>query len=355
MKKTLFMIHGMFCGAWCWENYKGFFEDKGYECVTTTLRHHDLALDELPDARLGTTSLLDYAEDLEDEIRQLDATPIIIGHSMGGLLAQILGTRGLAKGLVLLTPAPPSGVFALKLSVIKSFWSGLKKWGWWRKPLRGTFEEAVYGMLNLVPEEEQKDIYNRLVYESGRAAMEIGFYLFDSQDASKVDELRVNCPVLVIAASKDRLTPASVVRKVSDKYGTISTYMEYSDHAHWVIGEPDWEEIAEYVAGWVSENVKREYERKPYSAIVDYTVNEETYTDSIQDISAGGVFIQTVTPFSEGQEVSMTFPLPVSEENININGEIARISELGMGVRFKMTNPEQEANIDSLVNSIPVH
>ena len=51
----------------------------------------------------------------------------------------------------------------------------------------------------------------------------------------------------------------------------------------------------------------------------------------------------------------MTFPLPVSEENININGEIARISELGMGVRFKMTNPEQEANIDGLVNSIPVH
>ena len=74
MKKTLFMIHGMFCGAWCWENYKGFFEDKGYECVTTTLRHHDLGLDELPDARLGTTSLLDYAKDLEDEI--LDATNI---------------------------------------------------------------------------------------------------------------------------------------------------------------------------------------------------------------------------------------------------------------------------------------
>jgi len=39
MKKTLFMIHGMFCGAWCWEKYKAFFEDKGYECVTTTLHH----------------------------------------------------------------------------------------------------------------------------------------------------------------------------------------------------------------------------------------------------------------------------------------------------------------------------
>jgi pimeloyl-ACP methyl ester carboxylesterase len=309
----------------------------------------------LPDPRLGTTSLLDYAKDLEDEIRQLDTTPIIVGHSMGGLLAQILGTKGLAKGLVLLTPAPPSGVFALKWSVIKSFWSGLKKWGWWRKPLRGTFDEAVYGIFNLMSEEEQKDIYNRFVYESGRAAKEIGFYLFDSQDASKVDESKVTCPVLVIAGSQDRMTPASVVRKVGDKYRDVSTYMEYANHAHWVIGEPDWEEIAEYVAEWVRENVKREYERKPYSAVVNYTVNEDTYTDSIQDISAGGVFIQTVKPFSEGEEVSMTFPLPISEESISIDGEIARISELGMGVKFKMANPEQEANMDSLVSRIPMH
>lgn len=355
MNKTLFMIHGMFCGAWCWEKYKAFFEEKGYECVTTTLRHHELGLNEMPDPSLGTTSLLDYAKDLEDEIRQLDTTPVIIGHSMGGLLAQILGAKGLAKGLVLLTPAPPRGVFALKLSVIKSFWSGLSKWGWWRKPLRGTFDEAVYGIFNLMPEEEQKDIYNKLVYESGRAAKEIGFYLFDSQDASKVDVSKVNCPLLVIAGSKDRMTPASVVRKVSNKYENLSTYVEYPDHAHWVIGEPDWEEIAEYVADWINENVKREYERRPYSAFVEYTVNEEAHTDSIQDISAGGVLIQTVKPLSEGQEVSMTFPLPVSEENVSLNGEIVRVSDLGMGVKFKMTTPEQEANIDSLVNRIPIH
>jgi len=96
-------------------------------------------------------------------------------------------------------------------------------------------------------------------------------------------------------------------------------------------------------------------ERKPYSAVVNYIVNEDTYTNSIQDISAGGVFIETAKPFSEGQGVSMTFPLPISEENISINGEIVRVTELGMGVKFKMANPEQEANIDSLVNRIPMH
>lgn len=102
MSETIFMIHGMWCGAWYWDNYKGFFEDKGYRCVTTTLRFHDVDPGETPHPRLGATSLLDYAEDLEEEIRQLGDKPIIMGHSMGGLLTQILGGRGLAKVLVLL-------------------------------------------------------------------------------------------------------------------------------------------------------------------------------------------------------------------------------------------------------------
>jgi pimeloyl-ACP methyl ester carboxylesterase len=98
MTETIFMIHGMWGGPWCWKNYKQFFETKNYRCVTTTLRHHDMDPKDLPDPQLGTTSLIDFAEDLEYEIRQLATKPILMGHSMGGLLAQILGSRGLAKG-----------------------------------------------------------------------------------------------------------------------------------------------------------------------------------------------------------------------------------------------------------------
>ena len=175
-----------------------------------------------------------------------------MGHSMGGLLAQILGSRGLAKGLVLLTPASPSGINALKYSVIKSFWSVLTKWGFWHKPNRLPFEAAVYSMLHLLPVEEQKAVYDRCVYESGRAASEIGFWFLDFKGASKVDQSNVSCPVLVVAGAEDRITPASVVRKVANKYEAISTYKEFENHAHWVIAEPGWEEIAEFAADWTS-------------------------------------------------------------------------------------------------------
>ena len=250
--ETIVMIHGMSCAGWAWENYKKFFEQKGYRCVTPTLRFHDMDPYETPNPQLGTTSLLDYAEDLEKEIHKLDTMPILMGHSMGGLLAQILGSRGLAKALILLAPASPHGILALKPSVIKCFWSSLTTWGFWKKPMRLTFDQAVYSMMHLLPAEEQKGAFDKFVYESGRASSEIGFWLFDSKGAAKVDESKVTCPVLVIAGAEDRITPASVVQKVANKYKAVSTYKEFTNHAHWVIGESGWQEIAEYTSDWLN-------------------------------------------------------------------------------------------------------
>ncbi len=204
-----------------------------------------------PHSKLGTTRLLDYAEDLEKQIQNLDQQPVVMGHSMGGLLAQILGSRGPAKALVLLTPAPPSGINGFKPSVIKTFWSILTTWGFWKNPHRLPFEAAVYSVLNILPEDDQKAVYETCVYESGRAASEIGFWLLDPNGSSNVGESKVTCPVLVVSAAKDRITPPSVVRKIARKYKG-STYKEFEDRAHWVIGEPGWEHIAEYVLDWLA-------------------------------------------------------------------------------------------------------
>jgi len=253
MAETIVMIHGMWGGGWNWENYQKFFEGKGYHCLTPTLRFHDVDPKAPPHPQLGTTSLLDYAEDLEKEIGKLDTLPILMGHSMGGLLAQILGSRGLAKALVLLAPASPHGIMALKPSVIRSFWSGLTKWGFWRKPMRQTFAEAVYSTMHLLTAEEQKRLFDRYVYESGRAAYEIGFWFLDRKGAAKVDASRVTCPVLVIAGAQDRISPASVTRKVAEKYKAVSTYRELPNHAHWLIVEPSWQEITEYISDWLNQ------------------------------------------------------------------------------------------------------
>jgi pimeloyl-ACP methyl ester carboxylesterase len=255
MADLIVMIHGMWSGGWCWDQYKEFFEHKGYRCISPTLRFHDVPPNAPPNPQLGTVSLLDYAADIEKQIRKLDDIPILMGHSMGGLLAQIISSRGLAKAAIFLTPASPAGIIALNPSVIKSFWSVLTKWGFWKKPMRQTSDEAVYAMLHLMPPKEQKKILNRMVYESGRAASEIGFWLFDPKKASKVDASKVACPVLVIAGTEDRTTPVAVVRKVARKYRHVCTYKEFPRHAHWIFGEQNWKEIAQYVADWLAQKL----------------------------------------------------------------------------------------------------
>jgi len=97
---------------------------------------------------------------------------------------------------------------------------------------------------------------------------------------------------------------------------------------------------------------KREYQRKPFFMIIDYSTEDRVYKEYIQNISAGGLFIETPLPLSVGQEVSLSFPLPNYQKYIRIAGEVVRISPQGIGVKFKMVNQDQEAMIKSLLEMI---
>jgi pimeloyl-ACP methyl ester carboxylesterase len=117
----------------------------------------------------------------------------------------------------------------------------------------GFLEKTDASVFHLLPPEEQKALYEKFGYESGRAGCEIGFWPFDSKRASRVDESKVTCPVLLIAGAEDRMIPASVVRKIAEKYKAVSTYKEFTNHAHWVVGEPGWQEITEYISDWLDQ------------------------------------------------------------------------------------------------------
>ena len=177
-----------------------------------------------------------------------------MGHSMGGLLAQILATRDLARAAVLIAPASPAGIVAITWSVLKSFQEVLFRWGFWEKPHKISYEKAVYAMMEQLPEEERKYIYNRSVWESGRAATEIGFW-FAGVKGAQVDSSKMTCPLLIISGSEDNITPAKVVKKVAEKYKPRYTHMEIGGHGHWLIREPGWEKSAGYINRWIEENV----------------------------------------------------------------------------------------------------
>jgi Tfp pilus assembly protein PilZ len=97
---------------------------------------------------------------------------------------------------------------------------------------------------------------------------------------------------------------------------------------------------------------KRKHDRKPYFSVVDYASQGGVYTDFIQNISAGGLFIGTSAPFHVGQHLSLGFPLPVSHKHIIIGGEIVWVSPKGIGVKFNMADRELEGMIRGLVDMI---
>jgi len=97
---------------------------------------------------------------------------------------------------------------------------------------------------------------------------------------------------------------------------------------------------------------RRKHVRKPFLMAVDYSTQDHVYKDFIQDISSGGVFIQTHMPFTVGQEVSLTFPLPNYQKHIKVIGEVVRSTPQGVGVKFKMDDKDQEAMITSLLEPI---
>jgi uncharacterized protein (TIGR02266 family) len=97
---------------------------------------------------------------------------------------------------------------------------------------------------------------------------------------------------------------------------------------------------------------KRGHTRKPFLMVVDYASPDRSYKDFIQNISPGGVFIETGMPFSVGQEISLTFPLPKSMKHIKIDGEVARVDDKGIGVKFKVADQEQETLIETLLEML---
>ena len=85
-------------GTWCWDNYKKYFERKGYSCISPALRFHDLNPNDIPDPQLGTTSLLEYAVDLEEQLKEFEEPPILMGHSIWeGFLPKFLPAGGMQR------------------------------------------------------------------------------------------------------------------------------------------------------------------------------------------------------------------------------------------------------------------
>jgi non-heme chloroperoxidase len=248
-RSPLVMIHGAFCGAWAFDDFRKPF-DAAYTVHAPTLRFHDRG--RTPPREFGKVSLFDYAADLEKLIAGLDEAPILVGHSMGGLLAQMLAAKGLAKACVLLAPSAPWGTLPSTIFEIASAQTLLFSGGDYRGTIiQPSYQIAAAHSLDKLDATARSAIYAHFVPESGQATFEIMNWSFDHRRAGHVPARDVTCPVLCLAGSGDKINPPSTVSRIAARYQGRGKFEEIKGHSHWLIGEPGWEKIAARAMAWL--------------------------------------------------------------------------------------------------------
>lgn len=244
-KPVVLMVHGMWCRPQVWDKMRSYFETKGYHVLTPALRYHDCEPGETPHPELGHTSLRDYVADLENLIRSLKERPLVIGHSMGGTLMQLLAARDLIKAGIGLAPAQCAGPINLDPRTMWIFKREFFKSRFWRKPQLPKFDAMRYGVLNGLPEDDQKALYDTLIPESGRALLEIGYWFVDRQRTTWINPQAVTTPMLFMTGERDRITPAWVAKRLAANYGDNVRLEILPDRAHWLPAEEGWENLAQ--------------------------------------------------------------------------------------------------------------
>ncbi len=197
-------------------------------------------------------------EHYADIIRGLQAPPVVIGHSFGGLIAQRLLGQDLAAAAVAIDAAPIKGVLNLPLSALRVASIALRKPANRNLAVSLTAEEFRYGFGNALPERESADLYDRWAVPSpGKPLFEAGLANFMPRSPAKVNTAnKTRGPLLLTAGGRDHTVPAAITtstRKQYHKSPAITDFIEFQDRGHSLTIDHGWREVAQAVLDWLGQ------------------------------------------------------------------------------------------------------
>lgn len=234
------LIHGAWCRGDSWAAARSAFEHRGYVVHTPTLRHHELPLHDGA-GKIAPLSIGDYTDDLVALVDALKSPPLIVGLSLGGLLAQLVAARTSHAGVVVACTTPAAGfvpnptMLRRAASLVGRHYLQPRPWA---KPVYPpTWQRFRRSVANAQTEETARRFHADFVCESGRAYCEMAFWFLDRGKASTVDFGAVTTPVLVIGGEYDRANTPQVARWTAARYQR-GTYTEIPGADHLVfLGE----------------------------------------------------------------------------------------------------------------------
>jgi non-heme chloroperoxidase len=251
-------IHGLWLLPSSWDRWATVFEEAGFTTLTPGWPDDPETVAEAkahPEV-FAKKTVGQVADHFEEIVSKLDLKPIIIGHSFGGLLAQILAGRGRAAVTVAIDPAPFRGVLPLPISALKSASPVLRNPANRTRAVPLTYEQFRFGFANAVTEDEAKELYETYAVPAAGAP------LFQAATANlnpwtevKVDtENPERGPLLIISGEKDNTVPWSITNasfKQQNDNEAVTEITEIKDRGHALTIDSGWREVADTAIAFV--------------------------------------------------------------------------------------------------------
>lgn len=258
-KTPVVFVHGLWLLDSSWDPWATFFEDAGYVAVTPGWPDDPTSVEDAredPDAFAGK-SVGDIAAYQQAVIERLDRKPVLIGHSFGGLLVQILAGRGLSAVTVSIDPAPTRGVLPLPLSALKSASVVIGNPANRSRAVTLTFDQFRYGFANAVEEDEARALYETChVAGSGIPLFQAAFANVNPGTEVKADNKNPQRgPMLIISGELDHQVPwaiANATFKRQSKNESVTEIVEIPGRGHSLTIDAGWKEVAQTALNFVA-------------------------------------------------------------------------------------------------------
>ena len=245
-RAPILMTHGAFCGGWVWDAFAEPFRAAGHAVIAPDLPGHGPR--DAADAVLGL-SMSDYAGALAAAAAALPAPPVLVGHSLGGLVTLMAAARTPVAGVILLAPSPLWGVSGSTMEEAISAVSLYALGPYWAQVVQPDYASFRRFAVDRLPRAARHALHARMRPESGRALFEALNWWLDPFMTTAVDPARIGAPMLAIAGGADVIHPPATVRESARRLGASFEVME--GMSHWLPGEPGWEAVAARCLGWI--------------------------------------------------------------------------------------------------------
>jgi pimeloyl-ACP methyl ester carboxylesterase len=237
-RPSILCLHGLFASGWVFTDFLARAAARGYDGAALSCRGHAPSA---PVEKLGRVTVADYIADASAAAATLDQ-PIVVGHSLGGLVALMLAKAGLVRAAVLVAPAPPRWISVLSPPILARMGRYLPAL-LFSRVLMPRKEDLDALTLNAVPEPTRSELRARLIADSGRAARDAALGVHAVPAGS------IDVPMLFVSGDQDRFIPLGVTTRVAKRFGAPLHVAR--GHAHFLFGEPGWEPHADAILDWM--------------------------------------------------------------------------------------------------------